>query len=68
MDRKFPNIKHGDVVLMKEGDVCRNDWPIGVIVNPILSTDGKVRKTEVAVMHSVKRTTFTRPITELVML
>ena len=30
-----PNIKDGDLVLMKETDYVRNEWPLGLVVNAI---------------------------------
>lgn len=63
-----PNLKDGDVVLLKGADVCRNEWPMGVVVNAIRSSDSKVRKAEVCIIKDGKRNVFTRPVTELVVL
>ena len=63
-----PNLKDGDVVLLKDADVCRNEWPMGVVVNAIWSSDSKVRKAEVCIIKDGKRSVFTRPVTELVVL
>ncbi|MES9882784.1 MAG: hypothetical protein ABW185_18100 [Sedimenticola sp.] len=62
------NIKLGDVILLVDDEVCRNDWPVGVIVNPLPSDDGKVRKAEVRVMRDGKPTVYTRPVTKMVLL
>ncbi len=42
-----PNPQVGDVVLLKDTQVTRNDWPLGVITETMPSKDGKVRKVEV---------------------
>lgn len=44
-----PNVKIGDVVLLKDSQVQRNEWPLGLIVNTIPSKDSKVRKVEIKV-------------------
>ena len=44
------NLKNGDIVLLKDSEVCRNDWPMGIVVNAISSKDEKVRKAEVCVI------------------
>lgn len=42
-----PNLKHGDIVLLRDKPVSRNEWPTGTIVNPLPGQDGRVRKAEV---------------------
>ncbi len=37
-------------MLLKDNDVCRNDWPTGVIANVIPSADGRIRKAEVCII------------------
>jgi hypothetical protein len=64
----IPNIKEGDVVLLRDKTVHRNEWPLGLIVRAFESDDGKVRKTEVRVTKDGKPTVYVRPITELVLL
>ncbi|KAL0151744.1 hypothetical protein M9458_052970 [Cirrhinus mrigala] len=44
-----PNIQVDDVVLMKDSQAKRNDWPIGLVVKTLPSKDNKVRKVEVKV-------------------
>ena len=63
-----PNLKNGDIVLLKDSEICRNDWPMGIVVNAISSKDQKVRKAEVCVIKDGKRITYTRLITEFVLL
>lgn len=51
-----------------DSDVCRNDWPVGIVVNAIPGEDGKVRKAEVRVVREGKPPTYTIPITKRVLL
>ena len=62
------NLKTGDVVLLREKDVHRNLWPMAIIERPIESSDQMVRKAVVRVAKDGKVTTYTRPITEMVLL
>lgn len=64
----IPNIKKGDVVLLRDKSAFRNDWPLGLVVRTFASDDGKVRKIEVRVMKDGKPTVYVRPVTELVLL
>ena len=57
-------MKVGSVVLMRDLDVHRNQWPLGVILRVFSSSDGKVRKVEVR----TSRQTYIRPVGELVLL
>ncbi|KAM3938230.1 uncharacterized protein RB166_011994 [Leptodactylus fuscus] len=41
-----PNLKEGDVVLMKEPQAQRIDWPMGIVTKTFPSQDGKVRKND----------------------
>lgn len=63
-----PNIKCGDIVLVKEKELNRNDWPIGIVEKPIKSDDNLVRKAVVRLERNGHLTSYTRPITELVLL
>nr|XP_055053880.1 uncharacterized protein LOC129439016 [Misgurnus anguillicaudatus] len=63
-----PNINVGDVVLLKDSQVHRNEWPVGLIVNTFPSQDGKVRKVEVRVAKQGTVKTFLRPVTEIIVL
>ncbi|XP_033729755.1 uncharacterized protein LOC117318933 [Pecten maximus] len=65
---KKRNLQIGDVVLLKDKTVHRNDWPLGRVVNAIPSNDGNVRKAEVRVFKDNKFSTYTRPICEMVLL
>ena len=61
-----PNVKVGDVVLLKDKSIHRNDWPMGIIINAITSDDGLVRKVELRVLRDGSPDVYTRPVTELV--
>lgn len=60
------NLKVGDLVLIKESDSARNEWPTGIIERTFPSEDGIVRKVEVAIMKDNKRLLYVRPVVELV--
>ncbi|TWW78623.1 hypothetical protein D4764_11G0007440 [Takifugu flavidus] len=63
-----PNVKEGDVVLLKDSQAHRNEWPVGLVVKALPSSDSKVRKVEVRVVKEGKAKVFLRPITEIVVL
>jgi hypothetical protein len=58
----------GDIVLFKDNDSPRNQWPMAVIEDTYKSDDDVVRKVKVAVMRGDTRTTYVRPISQLVKL
>ncbi|XP_057694376.1 uncharacterized protein LOC130917223 [Corythoichthys intestinalis] len=39
-----PNVKEGDIVLLKDAQAHRNEWPMGLIVRTVPSGDNRVRK------------------------
>lgn len=55
----------GDVVLLKDKQVHRNVWPVGIVVKTLPSVDNIVRKVEVKI---IKEGTFLRPVSEIVVL
>ena len=62
------NLSGGDVVLVKDNDVSRNEWPMGKIVEALTSEDGKVRKVKIMVCKEGKRKIVYCPISEIVLL
>lgn len=66
--RSKPNLKEGDVVLLKDMQLKRNEWPMGVIVKTLPSRDGVVRKMEVKVTRDKIAKTFCRPISDCILL
>ncbi|XP_043974657.1 uncharacterized protein LOC122832198 [Gambusia affinis] len=65
---KKTNLKEGDVVLLKDSTAKRNEWPMGLVVKTYPSKDGLVRKVDVKVARHQGVKTFSRPISELVLL
>ncbi|CAG2256000.1 unnamed protein product [Mytilus edulis] len=63
-DRK--NVQEGDVVLMCDKSLHRNEWPVGIIIKTHTSDDNRVRKVDVRLGKD--RKTFTRPVNELIVL
>ena len=58
------NAEEGDVVILKEENALRNEWPIGVITKTIFSSDNCVR----LVMVRTNEREYERPINKLVIL
>lgn len=55
-----PNVKVGDVILLKDNSLPGNDWSLGIVQNTMPSEcDGKVRKADVRVVRNGKPTVFT---------
>ncbi|KAK3092639.1 hypothetical protein FSP39_005230 [Pinctada imbricata] len=65
---KLPNLKKGDIVLLRDKQSHRNYWPLGIVEDAIQSDDGLVRKAVVRVSVDGKIVTYTRPVCELVLL
>ncbi|CAC5372300.1 unnamed protein product [Mytilus coruscus] len=60
------NLQIGDIVLMFDVSLPRNQWPTGIIDEVFPSKDGLVRKVSVRVIKNGEPVTYTRPITQLV--
>lgn len=60
------NLKEGDVVLLRDKALHRNDWPVGIIVRAYASDDGKIRKVDVRTGQD--RKVFTRSVNDVVYL
>ncbi|KAJ0012255.1 hypothetical protein NQD34_013230 [Periophthalmus magnuspinnatus] len=63
-----PNLKEKDIVLLKDKQLKRNEWPMGIIVKTLPSKDGVVRKIEVKVARDKTTKTFSRPISDCILL
>nr|XP_049576325.1 uncharacterized protein LOC125968877 [Syngnathus scovelli] len=63
-----PNVKEGDIVLLKDNQAKRNEWPLGTVVKAIPSHDSRVRKVEVKIVQHGSVKTYTRPITDVILL
>lgn len=66
--KSHPNIKEGDLVLLRDTQVKRNQWPMALVTKAFPASDGKVRKLELKVARGGTSRTFLRPITEVVVL
>ena len=62
------NVKKGDIVLMRNKAVSRNEWPLRMINRVFPSEDNLVRKVELKVNIDGKPLLYVRPITEIVKL
>ena len=62
------NIQEGDVVLLKDRDLHRNNWPIGLITKATSSSDSQVRKVDIRVWRDGKCHVYSRPISEVTVL
>jgi hypothetical protein len=63
-----PNLKEGDLVLLRCKESPRNEWPLARISKAISSADGKVRKVEVTTAKNGSKQSYTRPVTEVILL
>lgn len=62
------SLKEGDIVLVKDKQTRRNEWPMAIIVKATASRDGKVRQVDVRTFKDGGQKIFSRPITEVVLL
>ena len=63
-----PDIQEGDIVLIKDGQEKRNEWPLGRISKAIASLDSKVRKVVVKTLSQGVLKEYLRPISDVVLL
>lgn len=63
-----PNLQVGDVLLLKDALLKRNEWPTGVVINAIPSQDLRVRKVEVKVIKQGTPKVYLRPVSEVLLL
>ena len=63
-----PNLEVGDIVVLKQSQSPRNEWPMVLVTSTSPSGDGKVRKVEVRTTSQDKIKTFLRPISDVVLL
>ncbi|XP_073810196.1 uncharacterized protein [Danio rerio] len=62
------NIQEGDVVLLKDGETKRSEWPIGLVTKTVASSDGKVRKVMVKTAKQGAVREYLRPICDVALL
>lgn len=63
-----PDLQPGSIVLLKDDQLRRNEWPLGLITEVFPSKDSKVCKVEVKVSRKDGTKVYQRPITEMVLL
>nr|XP_049589529.1 uncharacterized protein LOC125977236 [Syngnathus scovelli] len=66
--RTHRDLQPGDIVLLKQTQVPRNEWPMAMVIYTLESSDGKVRKAEVRTSSQGILKTYLRPISEVVLL
>lgn len=64
----MPNLKKGDLVLLRCKETPRNEWLLARISKTYDSADGKVRKVEVMTAKRGSKQFYTRPVTEIILL
>ena len=62
------NFQPGDVVLIRDKQVSRHDWPMGIVTKTFPSSDNLIRKCEVRIVKNGKQFSYIRPVVELVLL
>ena len=65
---KKPCLQEGDIILLKDSQAKRDEWPMGILTKTFPGEDGLVRKVEVEVVKGGTKKTFFRPVTEVVLL
>ena len=66
--RKTVNFKEGDIVLMKDNQSPRLEWPMAVVDKTFPSEDEYVRKVQIRILREGHHVAYVRPITQLVLL
>ena len=66
--KEYPNLRVGDLVLLKNQELHRNEWPRGLVAQVFPGKDGNVRRIAVTITRGGATRTYTRPITEAILL
>ncbi|CAC5390530.1 unnamed protein product [Mytilus coruscus] len=56
----------GDIVLMRDRELPRPQWPMAIVTKVFPSADRKIRKVEIRTIRDNKPSSFIRPIVELI--
>ena len=68
LKRKWTSVERdfeeGDVVLLRDNEVHRNQWPMAIVEKVFPSEDGHVRKVQIRVAK--ERKCYVRPVCELI--
>lgn len=67
-NKQHRNLQKGDIVLLKDSQAARNEWPMAVVVASYPSADGLVCKVELKVTSHGTSKTFLRPISEVLLM
>lgn len=62
------SIQEGDVVMLKNGEAKRSEWPVGLVTKTVASSDGKIRKVIVKTAKQGTVREYLRPICDIVLL
>ena len=60
--------KVGDIVMIQDDDLPRNQWPLARVTEVLPSKDGRIRKVQILLVQDGKRKLLERPIHKLVLL
>jgi hypothetical protein len=60
---KIRNLREGDVILLRDKTLYRNEWPVGIVEKAIPSDDNVVRKVEIRVARD--RKVYSRPTSSM---
>jgi len=63
-----PNLQEGDVVLLKDCQEKRNEWPVGLVTKAFPSSDSRVRKVMVKTTKEGTVKEYLRPISDVVLI
>lgn len=66
--KSYQNLQEGDIVLLKDNQAARNNWPMAIITKTFPGDDGRVRKAELKTTDQGHSKTFLRPVSEVVLL
>ena len=62
------NLEEGDLVLLRCKESPRNYWPLARITKAYVSADSKVRKVDLVTAKDGSTKSYTRPVTEVILL
>ncbi|XP_052087654.1 uncharacterized protein LOC127724660 [Mytilus californianus] len=62
------NIQVGDLVLLKDNELHRNNWPIGLVERVFPGRDNLIRKVQLRVVRDKQHRVYVRPISQIVLL
>ena len=60
--------KVGDIVMLQDDDLPRNQWLLARVIEVLPSKDGRIRKVQILLVQDGKRKLLERPIHKLILL